>query len=162
ESAPLTFTATASDAGLGASVSVTDFESYAAGTEDVLFRYPGLSGTTGAFLDSTATNYSVVTASFPAGHASSRVLRASWTFTNGPANSWLRLTTSSAIGVPNPVIDFRQWLRFDIYTDRTLRLGVGCRETTNAAGTPIGSNAGSSSAPIEWVGVTNVSSGKPL
>ena len=162
ETSPLTFTASATDAGLGASVSVTDFESYAAGTANVLFQYPGLSGTTGSFLDSTATNFSVVTASFPAGHASSRVLRASWTFTNGPANAWLRLTTSGATGVPNPVIDFRQWLRFDIYSDRTLRLGVGCRETTNAAGTPIGSNAGSSSAPIEWVGVTNVSSGKPL
>jgi len=99
-----------------------------------------------------------VTNNFPAGHASARVLQASWTFKSGTANPWLRLTTSSAPNLPNPVIGFNQVLRFDLYTDRDLYVAIGLRETNTGA--PIGGDGGTSGA-IEWVGGTTNNSISP-
>jgi hypothetical protein len=59
------------------------------------------------------------------------------------------------------VIDFTKKLRFDIYVDKAVQVAVGCRETTTAAGTPIGSDGGTSGA-IEWAGVTNTSGTAPM
>jgi N-acetyl-anhydromuramyl-L-alanine amidase AmpD len=160
ESSLLTFTATATDAGLGATALVTDFESFAAGSGNVLFQYPGYSGSNRG-LDTNATS-TAVTTSYPAGHSSANVLKASWNFASGATDPWLRLTTFNSSGVPNPVIDLRQIIKFDIYTDKALKVGLGVRETTNAAGTAIGSNGGSGGG-IEWVGVTNVTAtGAPV
>jgi hypothetical protein len=70
------------------------------------------------------------------------------------------LTTSGATTLPNPVIDFTKWLRFRIWADKALQVGLGLRETTNAPGTTIGSNGGTAGG-IEWAGVTNSVNGQP-
>ncbi len=135
---------------------LTDFEGFTASSQ-VMFRSPNLSGSTSAFLDSsTSSNIAAVTTSFPAGtNQNAKVYNVAWSFTN-TANPWLRLTTSSnaTLNLPNPVIDFTKKLKFDIYTDKALRVALGCRETTNAPGTPIGSNGGNAGG-IEWAGATN-------
>ena len=139
---------------------VTDFESFANGTGSgtVMFRAPNFSGSTSAFLETTPGVTSVTNA-FPPGNNSARALRVSWSFTNA-ANPWLRLTTASAANLPSPVVDFTRRLRFDLHTDRALRVGLGLRETTNAPGTPIGSNGGGTGG-IEWAGVSNSVGGQP-
>lgn len=152
EGALLTFTNTATATDFISKVS--DFEG-----SELMFRLPNFSGSTSVFL-SNAPNVTAVTTTFPVGNASARVLNVNWAFTNSAVNPWLRLTTSSATTLPNPVIDFTKWLRFRIWTDRALRVGIGLRETTNAPGTAIGSNGGTAGG-IEWAGVTNSVSGQP-
>lgn len=152
----LTFTNTATTADL--ETELTDFEGYGTGVE-VLFQEPRFSGSTSALLSNTP-NVTLTTAAFPSGQPGARVLNVNWAFTNSAANPWLRLTTSGTGTLPNPVIDFTRWLRFRIWSDRPLRVGLGLRETTNAPGTPIGSNGGTSGG-IEWVGITNSISGQP-
>jgi hypothetical protein len=137
---------------------LTDFESYAAGLE-VMFQDPGYSGSTSAFL-SNAPNVSLTTASLPTGNSSARGLLVNWAFLATAANPWLRLTTANAANLPNPVIDFTQHVRFRIWCDRDLRVGLGLRETITPAGTPIGANGGQTGG-IEWVGVTNALGGQP-
>ncbi|MDB6027049.1 MAG: Stage sporulation protein [Verrucomicrobiales bacterium] len=155
EGALLTFTnaATAPDF----EQSLTDFERFSAGS-GVMFRPPNISGSTSVFIDSsTSSNLAEVTASFPAGtNQHAQVLNVNWSFTNA-SNPWLRLTTASnaSVSLPNPAIDFTRKLRFDIHTDKALKVALGCRETTIPAGTEIGSNGGNSGA-IEWVGATGV------
>ena len=159
EGTPLTFTAKATDSTLGQSNLISNFESYAAGTANVMFQKPGYSGSTSSLIDTAATNYTSVVTS-PAGHSGTRVLQSTWTF-NSSANPWVRLTTIATSGNPNPVVDLRQIISFDIYTDKTIKLAIGLRETTNAAGTAIGSDGGTLGG-IEWVGVTNVSGSAPM
>jgi hypothetical protein len=62
---------------------------------------------------------------------------------------------------PNPVIDFTRKLRFDLFADKPVKVAVGCRETTIAAGTPLGSDGGTTGG-IEWAGVTNTSGTAPM
>jgi len=140
---------------------LTDFESFANGTANgtVLFRHPTFSGSTSVFLDVSPSTTSV-TNTFPAGNDSARALRANWSW-NTTVNAWLRLTTSGTANLPNPVIDVTRKLKFDIYADRDLKIGIAVRETGNAAGTLIGSNGGTTPAIIEWAGVTNAVSGQP-
>jgi hypothetical protein len=59
------------------------------------------------------------------------------------------------------VIDLTKKIRFDMYADQTVQVALGCRETTTAVGTAIGSDGGTSGA-IEWVGVTGVSGTAPI
>lgn len=156
----LTFTNTAI-ASANADTLLTDFEGFASGTSSgtVLFRQPTFSGSTSGFLD-PSPNLTSVTGAFPAGNSSSRALRANWSW-NTNVNAWLRLSTSGTANLPNPVIDLTRKLRFDIYSDKSLKVALGVRETDNPAGTPIGSNGGTTPAVIEFVGVTNVMSGQP-
>jgi len=137
---------------------ITGFEGFASGSPNgsILFRQPTFSGSTAAFLDSSP-NLSSVTSNFPPGNPSTRALQANWSFNT---NAWLRLTTFGASSFPNPVIDFTKALRFDVHSDRALRIGVGLRETTNSTGTPLGSDGGTTGG-IEWAGVTNRSGGQP-
>ena len=125
-----------------------------------LFRNPRFSSTTSANLNGTPDLTIVTDAYTTTGHGTGRVLRVNCNFTN-LSNPWLRLTTASAPSWPNPVIDFTRKLRFDIYADKAVQVAVGCRETTTAAGTPIGSDGGTSGA-IEWAGVTNISGAAPM
>jgi hypothetical protein len=140
---------------------VTDFEGFASGTVNgtVLFRAPNFSGSTSTFLD-VSPNLTSVTGTFPGGNSSSRVLRANWSWST-TVNAWLRLTTSGTTSLPNPVIDVTRKLKFDIYSDRDLKVAMAVRETGNTAGTAIGSNGGTTPAIIEWAGVTNSVSGQP-
>lgn len=127
---------------------LTDFEAYSPGTA-VLFQNPAFSGTTAPYIDTTAANFARVTNTFPAGHAGSRVLQVAWTFKSGAAN-WLRLTATGGPVLPNPTVDFRQGLQFDVWADRPLYLTLGLRETSTTA--PLGGNGGYDGLPIEWVG----------
>ena len=138
---------------------IADFETFGDGTYNgtVLFHQPSYSSTTSAFLDTT-NNLSSVEGTFPAGNLSTRALHALFTFKSTAVNPWVRFTTFNASTVPNPTIDLTQRLRFDIYTDKTLKLGLGIRET--ATGAAIGANGGTTGS-LEYIGVTNVASGAP-
>ncbi|MDB6024368.1 MAG: hypothetical protein JWM68_591 [Verrucomicrobiales bacterium] len=157
----LTFTASSSNP--NQSITTTtfqDFEGFSNYTTDDqwMFRKPANSSTTSAFIDPAVTNYTKVQTSFPAGHSSAKVLRSSWSFKTGTSNPWMRLVTSGTVNMPNPTIDLEQVIRFDICSDKTVRVGLGTRETGTVAA--IGADGGTSGT-IEWVGVTNSTSGTP-
>ena len=141
---------------------ITDFESFTTDATNglPLFRKPRYSGSTSANLDTTPDLTVVTDVYTTTGHGAGRVLRVNCNFTNAN-DPWLRLTTSGAANWPNPVIDFTRKLRFDLYADKPVKVAVGCRETTLAAGTPIGSDGGSTGG-IEWAGVTNISGTAPM
>ena len=145
--------------------SLTDFEAFISETANgvVLFRTPNFSGTTSNFLDhAPEMDIAAVTDTYPnTGHETGNVLYVHCNFTNA-SNPWLRLTTASTATFPNPVIDFTKKLRFDVYSDKPIKVAAGCRETTTPAGTVLGTDGGTSGASIEWVGVTNVSGTAPM
>ncbi|MCX6930838.1 MAG: hypothetical protein NT154_47690, partial [Verrucomicrobia bacterium] len=160
ENTTLTFTntATASDF----VQLITDFESFTTDTTNglPLFRAPRYSGSTSANL-ATTPDLAVVTDVYTTtGQGAGRVLRVNCDFTN-TSNPWLRLTTSGAANWPNPVIDLTRELRFDLYADKSVKVAVGCRETTTTAGTPVGSDGGTTGG-IEWAGVTNIAGTAPM
>ena len=134
--------------------------------EHVMFNKAGNSGTTTAFIDTTATQTSYVTNSFPAGGTNahgSKVMKFIWSFKTGTTNPWLRMNTyltGSPSYLPNPTIEMQQTLQFDIYTTKSLKVAVGARETGTTAA--IGANGHVANTPIEWVGVTNVVNGSPF
>jgi len=134
-----------------------DFESYAPGTTPVMFRLPSFSGTTSSFLD-PAPNTAMVASSFPAGNTSSRALDINWSFKTNAVNPWLRLSTFASTSLPNPIISFTQSVRFDIYTERDLRVGVALRET-NPTGA-IGADGGTTGT-IECAGVPALTGSTP-
>jgi hypothetical protein len=141
---------------------IAGFESYLSETANgvVLFRAPRFSGSTSGNLNAYP-DLTAVTDAFPsAGHATGLVLRVSCDFTNA-SNSWLRLTTASTANLPNPVMNLAETLRFDIYSDRPIQVGLGIREATIAPGTPLGSDGGAAGG-IEWVGITNKSGSSPI
>ena len=125
-----------------------------------MFRNPRYSTSTSANLDTTPDLTVVTDVYTTTGHGSGRVLRVNCEFTNA-SNPWLRLTTAGAANWPNPVLDFTKKLRFDLYADKSVKIAVGCRETTTAAGTPIGTDGGITGG-IEWAGVTNISGTAPM
>ena len=136
-----------------------DFESEADGTTDVvLFRKPHHASTTNAFTDAAKARETTVRAAFPAGNSSTRVLHTKWSWAPGAVSPWLRLTTAGTVTLPNPVVDFRKALRFDVWSEHTLKFGVGLRET-NSSGA-IGSDGGIT-GPVEFVGVSAVNGDQP-
>lgn len=160
ENTTLTFTNSASTSDFAQLI--TDFENFTTDATNglPLFRNPRYSGSTSNSLD-TGPDLSIITDVYTTtGHGTGRVLRVSCNFTN-TTDPWLRLTTASAPNWPNPVINFTRKLRFDLYTDKAVKIAVGCRETTNAAGTAIGSNGGTN-GDIEWAGATNLSGAAPM
>ncbi|MDB6025744.1 MAG: hypothetical protein JWM68_1967 [Verrucomicrobiales bacterium] len=138
------------------------FETFAnnTGSGTVMFRQPNFSSTTTNFL-TTATNYTKITNSFPAGNTNggTKVLVAAWTFKTGTSNYWVRLSTASAANLPSPIVDLSQSIRLSIYSTKSLKVGLGLRETASSGA--IGSDGGIS-GNIEYVGVTNVISGAPI
>ena len=138
---------------------LTDFESYGEGVA-AMFRTPTYSGSTASHLDATP-NTASVSGTFPANAKSgSFVFKANWSYKTGTTNPWLRLTTAGAANLPNPVMDFTKKLQFDMHTDKSLQVALGCRETSNPAGTPIGSDGGSTGG-IEFVGVNGKNGSAP-
>ncbi len=157
----LTFTAVATSpfgGAPGTNILITDFESFNSGTANgtVLFRSPRLSGSTAGFLNTTPDS-STVTSTFPGPHSGTKVLAMAWSF-NTTANPWVRLTTLNPANLPNPIVDFAKSLRFDIYSDKALRVGLGLRETSSAGA--IGGNGGTVGA-IEFVGVPSTLGATP-
>ncbi len=156
----LTFSISNNAAVLGTPFTITDFESFSSGTANgtVMFRDPRNSGTTLNNLSSTP-NVSSVTNNFPAGNASSRVLWASWSFAVGATDPWLRFSTLNSATLPNPTVPFNQSIRFDLYTDRALKVGLGLRETSTTAA--IGANGGAG-GNVEFAGVPSTIGGSPV
>ena len=157
----LSFTATASDPNAPAPSTVVNFtwEGNADGTAEVVFRKPINSGSTTAFIDSVATNYTFVKTGAPAGVGGTKALKSGWTFKTGTANYWVRYTTASSPVIPNPTIALDQVVKFRLYATKALKVGLGVRETGTTAA--YGADGGLTGA-IEWVGVTNVISGNPI
>ena len=133
-----------------------DFEGSDAGA-GVMFRAPSFSSTTAGSVAAGST--AAVSDAPPSGNASARSLRAAWSFAESATAPWLRLTTFNAGALPNPLVDFTRTLRFDAWSARPLRLGLGLRETGGAG--PIGSDGGTV-GPIEFVGVTAMEGSRPL
>ncbi|MDB6027102.1 MAG: hypothetical protein JWM68_3325, partial [Verrucomicrobiales bacterium] len=133
-----------------------NFETFTNNTPDefVMFKKPMNSSTTTNYIDTTATNYTRVVTSFPAGNpdGSAKVMMIGWSFKTGQSNQWLRLTTINAAALPNPTIDFRHSLKFSIYTTKSLKVGLGLRETGTSAN--IGANGGTTGA-IEYAGCSS-------
>ncbi|MSU58434.1 MAG: hypothetical protein EXS35_09690 [Pedosphaera sp.] len=130
------------------------FETNAAGRH-TMFAYPSGSGSTDPFVENPGI--SAVTSGFPGAHGGgSNVLEVAWNWTNATAPAgWLRLTTASSAGAQdmvNPIIYITGPLRFDMWCSKDLLVGAGVRET-NPTGA-IGSDAGGSSAGIEFIGVS--------
>ncbi|MBA4150472.1 MAG: fibronectin type III domain-containing protein [Verrucomicrobia bacterium] len=133
---------------------IVTFESFTNGTpsEQVMFKKPANSATTSAYVETAATNYTSVTTSFPTGNplAGAKVLRADWSFKTGMSDYWIRLVTANTTFLPNPTINASARVKFDIHTSKTLKVGLGIRETDTTAEN--GANGGISGA-IEYVGV---------
>ncbi|MDB6027696.1 MAG: hypothetical protein JWM68_3919, partial [Verrucomicrobiales bacterium] len=140
---------------------IANFETFANNTADgaILFRQPGFSSSTANYL-TTATNFSRVTNSFPAGNvnAGGKVLVAQWTFKTGISNYWVRLATSGATSLPNPTVDLGARVKFDIYATKALKVGLGIRETGTTA--EIGADGGTTGS-IEWLGLTGLNGTSP-
>ncbi len=148
---------------------VSDFEQedVDAGNGSIMFRPPIYSGSSSAFLDGTpnfteilnSTNYPDFDV-----NTSLQVLHATWGFKTGTTNPWVRLTTftnpsyTNTYSTPNPTIDLGQRLRFKIYSDKSVKIGLGVRET--GVPVPNGYNGGTTGA-MEWVGVTSSVNGQP-
>jgi len=139
-----------------ATESVVNYESFTNNTpnEQVMFKKPSNSATTSAYIDTTATNYTSVTTSFPAGNANSaaKVMKVGWTFKTGQTDQWVRLTTGNTTLLPNPAINASAHLKFDVYTTKALKVGLGVRETATTAEN--GANGGTTGA-IEYVGCSS-------
>ncbi len=143
---------------------ITDFAAFQSETGNgaILFETPNTSTSTSTFLnDVPEMDLSVTTDTHPnGGQASGNVLMVQCQFTNSN-NAWLRLTTAGPTWFADPVIDLAKKIRFDMYSDLSVQVALGCRETTTPVGTAIGSDGGTSGA-IEWVGVTGVSGTAPV
>ncbi|MCX8092344.1 MAG: peptidoglycan DD-metalloendopeptidase family protein, partial [Verrucomicrobiae bacterium] len=160
EGATLHIPCSATDASLGVTTVLTDFENFASGTANgsVLFRQPSYSGTTSGFLNASP-NVSTVTDTFPAGVAGARVLNVNWSFASNAVNPWLRLTTYNPANLPNPTVSFEQRLRLDFRTDRSLKVAVGLRETGSTA--ELGADGGTTGA-IEFAGASGKTNNTPF
>ena len=99
-----------------------DFESAAVGTQGYGFRQPAFSGTTANNILGGAAgaspNDSIVTDA--TADTGSKCLHVRYQYSGLASNQWLRLTTSSAGGTPNPKVDLTQPISF-----RLLMLPVG-------------------------------------
>jgi hypothetical protein len=157
----LTLVASNNAAVIGSAFTLTDFEGFTNGTANgaVLFRDPRNSGTTLNYL-STTPNLSLVTNSFPAGNGSSRALRVNWSFAPGSVDAWLRLSTFNTTFLPNPVVPFNQSIRFDMFTDKPLKVGLGLRENNTTAA--IGADGGGAAGNVEFIGVSSTIGNTPV
>ncbi len=135
---------------------VVNYETFTNGTpnEQVMFRKPGYSSTTTNHIDMAAANSTTVTTTFPAGNANAgaKVLKAEWSFAAAAVNPWVRLATTDTAFLPNPTINASARVKFDIYTTKALKVGLGIRETGTTAEN--GGNGGITGS-IEYVGVSS-------
>jgi hypothetical protein len=157
----LTFTATATDPNkVVTTTTFATFEGTADGTQEQMFNKPANSSTTIGFIDTAATNYSMIKTGLPAGATSTKAVKVGWSFkTTAATNYWVRLNSFTTPTWPNPTVALDQIVRFKIYSSKALKVGVGLRETSTTAA--YGADGGTTGT-LEWVGVTNVVSGNPI
>ncbi len=126
------------------------------------FRVPYFSSSTTAFLDSTS--YSYITNDFPRDEVvnnSYQALYVQMNFKTGTVNPWCRLTSyttpvwTNKFAYPNPVINLAQHVRFKVWSDKSVKVAIGVRET--GSGNPLGFDGGITGT-IEWVGATSTGS----
>jgi murein DD-endopeptidase MepM/ murein hydrolase activator NlpD len=160
EGRALSFNASAVDLNLGRTWLITDFDSFADGTANgtVMFHEPGYSITSRVFEDASP-NLTSVSAYFPVGNGSRRTLLVNWSFANSAVNPWLRLSTQNTPTLPNPALGFGNIFRFDIFTERSLKVGLGIRES----GTSVDPGQdGGVGGTIEFVGVGSLITNTPV
>lgn len=135
------------------------------GTSGTIFNQPSFSGSTSAKLDTSTYNSATISSEQSVSAPNS--LKVAWQFLDGSlANNWVRLTSYGTNS--NPVIDITGSVAFSALLMPAepgmavdpLGIGIGIREVSKPAGTPIGSNGGTSGT-IEWVGVTGSEGGAP-
>ena len=146
-----------------ATESVVNYETFTNNTpnEQVMFKKPANSATTSAYIDTAATNYTSVTTSFPAGNANAaaKVLKVGWTFKTGQTDQWVRLNTGNTTFLPNTTFNASARLKVDVYTTKSLKVGLGIRETGTTAEN--GANGGTTGA-IEYVGCSSKVGSTPI
>src|SRR5438046_6904478 len=99
-------------------------------SEHVMFNKAGNSTTTSAFIDTTQTQTSYMTNSFPSGNPNgdgAKIMKFVWTFKTGTTNPWVRMNTFNPTYIRNPAIELQQTLKLDIYTTKSLLVGLGVR-----------------------------------
>ncbi|MFN7141423.1 MAG: peptidoglycan DD-metalloendopeptidase family protein, partial [Limisphaerales bacterium] len=153
----LSFNVTSVDFALGQTHVLGSFETYADGTSSVLFRPPGYTVTSRVFLNSSPDE-SLVTAYFPTGNRTRRTLCARWSVSSSAVDPWIRLTTAHTPTTPNPVIGLNSIIKFSIFTEDSLKVGLGVREISSDL--PLGEDGGVS-GPIEFVGVPTLNGNTP-
>ena len=138
-----------------------DFESYdtSLANGSVLLKRPTSSALTAPYIDSSETNYSLISTDAPDGSSGTHTLKVGWTFNSGFANPWVRLATLNATYRANPTIALDQTLRFKVYANKAVMIGIGVRETGT---TQDYGERGGTNGPIEWVGITNLIDGDPI
>lgn len=137
-------------------IPLTDFEA-AAADSNFLFRLPSFSGSTAANLVTTANggpNVQRVSGTFPAGldGSGAQVGETQFQFVDEAQTRWLRHTTFNAPGMPNPQIDLREPLSFDVYSSVPVSMSLLIRETGGEG--PVGANGGAAGG-IEFVGASS-------
>lgn len=141
-----------------------DDESTDGKNNSTLFRVPYFSATTTQFLDSTSFSYVTNVLPQTSGNSSYQALYVNMNFKTGTTSPWCRLTThtsstwTNTFAYPNPTIDLAQHVRFKVWSDRSIKVALGVRETGTA--NPLGFDGGITGA-IEWVGAT-ASGGSPV
>lgn len=143
---------------------IVNFETFAptAANGTVMFRRPTNSSATLSFIDTAVTNYTLVVTNGPSAWnpgTGNKSLKASWSFKTGTANYWVRLQTSNTTSIPNPTINASAKLKFDVYSDKAIKVGLGVRETGTSAEN--GANGGTTGV-LEYVGCTNMTGATPL
>jgi hypothetical protein len=140
---------------------IRDFEGYGSGSH-LMFNQPSFSGTTSGQLDLVAgQNASVTTSAMPAGHLSPHALKSSWTWAATPGPGTLRLTTASPITGYSPIISYTNRLRFDICSDRSIKVGLGTRDTSPTGAIGASDTSATSGTQLEWIGVSGGSGATP-
>jgi hypothetical protein len=124
------------------------FEEVPAGTLDYGFRQPSFSGTTGPGLLATP-NVGVVTN--VVADTGTNAFRVQWQWNGTNVSKWLRLTTSGAGAVANPLVDLSQPISF-----RLLLLPVGA---SLSGGSPtISYSLSGNQVILNWTGTFNLES----
>ncbi len=157
----LSIATSATDQSLGRVFVISSFEDFDDGTDDgsVMFNTPRFTLTTSDYLDSSP-NQSTVTQYFPIGLGfHRRALLVNWSFKTGSVNPWVRLSTQNTTNIPNPTVGFNQVLRFDMFTEDAIKVGLGIRETDTTADF---TTDGGTNGPIEFVGVTGLNGTTPI
>jgi hypothetical protein len=86
----------------GGTTVIADFENYAVNGADVLFRYPGFSGSTSGNILAGST--AEVTDEMA--QSGTQSYRTEFEFIDDAATRWLRLTTNNTANIPNPAVWF--------------------------------------------------------
>jgi hypothetical protein len=88
-------------------------------------------------------------------------MKVQFEFNPTAVDPWVRLTTYNTANIPNPTVDFTQWVIFNVYAEQPIAIALGLRETGTTAA--IGANGGGSGGTgIEFVGAATKLGAAPV